>query len=102
MMRGYAEISGCRRQYLLNYFGEERDEPCEHCDTCESGSAFAAPQRNTAHPFPQGRRVAHQGWGEGTILRYEGDTIIVLFDTVGYKGLATKLVVARGLLTRAG
>jgi len=28
MMRGYAETSGCRRQYLLGYFGEEFPNTC--------------------------------------------------------------------------
>ena len=31
---GYCETLQCRRQVLLNYFGEERKEPCNNCDTC--------------------------------------------------------------------
>src|SRR5699024_8494449 len=34
MMRGYAETAGCRRQYLLGYFGEELADPCDRCDNC--------------------------------------------------------------------
>ncbi|CAM3806212.1 DNA helicase [Deinococcus saxicola] len=30
----YCEASGCRRQLLLAYFGEERNEPCGNCDIC--------------------------------------------------------------------
>ncbi len=30
----FCETAGCRRQAILAYFGEERDQPCGHCDTC--------------------------------------------------------------------
>ncbi|GGX71344.1 DNA helicase RecQ [Saccharospirillum salsuginis] len=33
-MLGLCEITTCRRQALLRYFGEEHTEPCGHCDTC--------------------------------------------------------------------
>jgi ATP-dependent DNA helicase RecQ len=33
----YAEIGSCRREFLLGYFGEKRDEPnCAGCDNCLS------------------------------------------------------------------
>ena len=31
---GYCECAACRRQVLLNYFGEALAEPCGNCDTC--------------------------------------------------------------------
>src|SRR3712207_7189254 len=37
MMRGYAETTDCRRQFLLGYFGEQLDSPCGNCDNCSSG-----------------------------------------------------------------
>ena len=33
---GWCETTGCRRQGLLNYFGETLDEPCGNCDTCQN------------------------------------------------------------------
>ncbi|NKC14844.1 MAG: DNA helicase RecQ [Gammaproteobacteria bacterium] len=33
-MLGYCEITTCRRQSLLAYFGEALGQPCGHCDTC--------------------------------------------------------------------
>jgi ATP-dependent DNA helicase RecQ len=31
---GYCETARCRRQVLLQYFGETSSEPCGNCDTC--------------------------------------------------------------------
>jgi ATP-dependent DNA helicase RecQ len=33
-MLGLCEITSCRRQVLLSYFGESEHEPCGNCDTC--------------------------------------------------------------------
>ncbi len=33
-MLAFCEQTACRRQSLLGYFGEQRDEPCGNCDTC--------------------------------------------------------------------
>ena len=33
-MLGLCEITSCRRQTLLRYFGEDNDQPCGNCDTC--------------------------------------------------------------------
>ena len=35
-MLGFCEISTCRRQALLHYFGEVLPEPCGNCDNCLS------------------------------------------------------------------
>jgi len=36
-MLGLCEITTCRRQVLLRYFGEALAEPCGNCDTCLEG-----------------------------------------------------------------
>ncbi|MFN2432788.1 MAG: DUF3553 domain-containing protein [Gemmatimonadota bacterium] len=104
MMRGYAETPGCRRGYLLRYFGEDLEEPCGHCDNCESGLAAEAlaRERREDRPFAVRSRVAHREWGEGVVLGYEGENILVLFEDAGNKTLATELVLERGLLQPAG
>jgi len=35
-MLGFCELTTCRRQGLLRYFGEALDQPCGNCDTCLS------------------------------------------------------------------
>jgi ATP-dependent DNA helicase RecQ len=92
MMRGYAETSGCRRQFLLGYFGEELPEICGNCDTCSSGSAaeYLAEESDldTARTYRLNAAVAHREWGPGIVMRHERDRITVLFDQVGYRTLA--------------
>lgn len=31
---GWCEVTTCRRNHLLGYFGEERESPCGNCDIC--------------------------------------------------------------------
>jgi ATP-dependent DNA helicase RecQ len=96
MMQGYAEVTGCRRQYLLNYFGEEREEPCGFCDTCDLGLTTS---QSRSVPFPANSRVTHTSWGPGLVMRYEEEKMVVLFDEVGYKTLSIEIVTNNGLLT---
>ena len=61
-----------------------------------------APGRSAVGPSrsPVGARVVSDRWGEGTVQRYDGDQVTVLFDEHGYRDLLVPLVVARGLLRR--
>ncbi|SDF83259.1 RecQ family ATP-dependent DNA helicase [Klenkia brasiliensis] len=100
MVRGLADTTGCRRQYLLGYFGEELAEPCGNCDTCSAGTS-------ERHETPDGDLVAdaaveHTEWGTGRVMRTEGDRVVVLFDTVGYRTLSIPAVEEHGLLHRVG
>jgi ATP-dependent DNA helicase RecQ len=99
MMRAYAEHPGCRRQFILSYFGEEFEGPCGNCDNCDAGRGDMSAADG---PFAVGARVAHADWGEGAVQRYDGDQMTVLFDSVGYKTLSVTLVVEGDLLTLSG
>jgi ATP-dependent DNA helicase RecQ len=100
MMRAYAETDGCRREFVLSYFGEPFDAPCGNCDNCIAGrSAASAPPAEA--PFAIGSRVAHGEWGEGVVQRYDDDAVVVLFDEVGYRTLALAVVLERSLLRTA-
>jgi ATP-dependent DNA helicase RecQ len=100
MVRGYAETTGCRRQYLLAYFGEAYDEQCGNCDTCAAGTASEQPDAADS-PYALQSKVTHATWGEGVVMRYEGDRIVVLFEEVGYRTLSLETVRERNLLQPA-
>lgn len=95
MTRAYAETDGCRRDWLLNYFGEETDGWCGHCDFCQrTGSAAEAEQDEADTPpgWEIQTPVTHREWGPGLVMGAEPDRITVLFKSVGYKQLALALI----------
>ena len=94
MMRRCAERAGCRRSFLLSYFGQDYPGPCGACDN----DRRHAPAKPAVEPFPPGERVVSDRWGEGTVQRYDGDQVTVLFDEHGYRDLLVPLVVQRELL----
>jgi ATP-dependent DNA helicase RecQ len=113
MMRGYAETDGCRRQFLLGYFGEDLPEPCGSCDSCAEAPPRGAPQTRAGKndggaavdaadvPFPVQSPVTHKKWGPGLVMRCEDDVITVLFEREGYKTLSREAVLKRKLLKPA-
>jgi len=111
MMRAYAETDGCRRQFLLGYFGEDLAEACGNCDACADAARHPsrdgaddggrAPGGRAAEPFPLQSAVVHKEWGPGLVMRHEDDVITVLFEHEGYKTLSRAAVVEHGLLKPA-
>jgi ATP-dependent DNA helicase RecQ len=115
MMLGYAETTACRRRFLLGYFGEPYDAPCEACDLCASPSTgdtvvdgvgdTAEEPRETPSPaaasYAAGTRVQHTEWGEGTVMSEEGDRVTVLFESMGYRTLSLAAIAGKGLLSAA-
>ena len=97
MMRRYAEHTGCRRSFLLTYFGQDYPGPCGNCDNDLEPGEATQPEE----PFAVGTRVASDHWGEGTVQRYDGDHVTVLFDEHGYRELFVPIVLERNLLRPA-
>ncbi|UYP20717.1 RecQ family zinc-binding domain-containing protein [Rhodococcus sp. Z13] len=99
MMRGYAETRGCRRRFLLGYFGEVVEGPCGNCDNCRAGvpDEFADPAAG-ASSLTANNRVHHAEWGAGTVMGGEGDRVTVLFDSVGYRTLSLEAIAKADLL----
>jgi ATP-dependent DNA helicase RecQ len=92
MMLQYSETRGCRRKFILNYFGEDfESEVCGQCDNCLRAAGAARESRVTS-----GYRIAdvvvHPKFGQGTVERAEKDLVTVLFPTVGYKTLLASAV----------
>lgn len=99
MMRSYAEHGGCRRDFVLSYFGEDHEAPCGNCDNCDAG--LVEPEADVDRPFEIGAAVSHSEWGDGEVQRYDGDRVVVLFESVGYRTLDLGLVEENGLLEAA-
>ena len=94
MMRRYAEDTGCRRSFLLTYFGQNYPGPCGNCDNDRQRAATA----HWEEPFPIGARVATDRWGEGTIQRYDRNQVTILFDDHGYRVLLVSILLEKRLL----
>jgi len=59
-MLGLCELTGCRRQALVGYFGEHLDAPCGNCDTClqppDTWDATEAAQKALSAVYRTGQR----------------------------------------------
>ena len=102
MMRGYAETTGCRRQFLLGYLGEQLDQPCGHCERCEEAPDEVRRRAGAGEgSFPVDSRVTHREWGPGVVMSVEQDRFTVLFEREGYRTLSVQAVQDEDLLTRS-
>jgi ATP-dependent DNA helicase RecQ len=101
MMEQYAQTTGCRREFILNYFGERYPRlTCGGCDNCLKGRGSEDRVERIAFAFNFGDRVRHEVWQEGIVQRVKEDVVTVLFPRVGYKTLSIPAVESNGLLRR--
>ncbi len=93
MMLQYSETRGCRRKFILNYFGEEYDrETCGACDNCLRAAKVTALETRVTSGYRIADVVSHPKFGQGTVERAEKDLVTVLFPSVGYKTLLASAV----------
>jgi ATP-dependent DNA helicase RecQ len=113
-MLGLCELSGCRRQALLGYFGESLLKPCGNCDTCltppETWDASVAAQKALSCVHRTGQRFGVMylidvllGKDDERIRRFGHDRLTTFgigteLDAKGWRGVYRQLI-ARGLLT---
>jgi len=95
MMRAYAETPRCRRQFVLNYFGEAYDPPCGTCDNCRSGRSLSVEDEP---PIAIGARVRHAEFGVGTVTGFEDGRLTAVYEESGYRTVLADDAMARGIL----
>ena len=112
-MLGLCELTGCRRQALLAYFGEALPGPCGNCDTCltppETWDASVAAQKALSCVHRTGQRFGVMylidvllGKDDERIQRFGHDRLTTFgigteLDAKGWRGVFRQLI-ARGLL----
>ncbi len=110
---GYCELTTCRRQALLRYFGDDFEEPCGNCDTClrpvATFDGTVAAQKLLSCAIRTGQRfgAAHlidvlRGRTNDRIERLRHDHLPVFgagaeFDAAQWRSVVRQLV-ARGML----
>jgi ATP-dependent DNA helicase RecQ len=113
-MLGLCELTGCRRQALLAYFGETLAKPCGNCDTClsppETWDASTVAQKALSCVHRTGQRFGVMylidvllGKDDERIRRFGHDRITTFgigteLDAKGWRGVFRQLI-ARGLLS---
>jgi len=112
-MLGLCELTTCRRQALLRYFGDELDKPCGNCDICleppETWDATAAAQKALSCVHRTGQRFG-VGYLVDVLLGKEHERINRFgHDKVSTYGIGSELnqsewrdlyrqLIARGML----
>ncbi|MEA3276289.1 MAG: DNA helicase RecQ [Pseudomonadota bacterium] len=112
-MLGLCEITSCRRETLLRYFGDRLSAPCGNCDNCldppETWDGTLAAQQAMSAVYRTGQRfgvnylvAVLRGKDDGRIRRFGHDRLKVFgigeeLEEVQWRSVFRQLV-ARGLL----
>ena len=112
-MLGFTEITGCRRQALLDYFDEELNQACGNCDNCitpvETWDASVAAQKALSCVHRTGQRFGVNylvdvltGKDNDRIKQFGHDTLSVFgigneYDTKHWRHIFRQLI-SRNLL----
>jgi ATP-dependent DNA helicase RecQ len=113
-MLGFTEITSCRRQALLDYFGENLNQPCGNCDNCltpvETWDATVAAQKALSCVHRTGQRFGVNylidvitGKDNDRIKQFGHDNLSVFsigkeFDARQWRSIFRQLI-SRNLLT---
>jgi ATP-dependent DNA helicase RecQ len=113
-MLAFCELTTCRRQALLRYFGENLAQPCGNCDTCleppETWDATVAAQKALSCVHRTGQRFGVNylidvllGKTNERMQRFGHDALSTFgigdeLDSTAWRNLYRQLI-ARGLLT---
>lgn len=94
-MLGFSEITTCRRQSLLNYFGDELPEPCGNCDTCitpvETWDASVAAQKALSCVHRTGQRFGVTYLSDILLGKSNERVISNAHDKLGVFGIGKEL-----------
>jgi ATP-dependent DNA helicase RecQ len=91
-MSRYADLSSCRREYILSYFRDTAAERCDNCDNC------LGVQEKPAKAFELNSRVEHKVLGRGVVENCQAGNVTVLFDSGKRSTLSLKFVKENDLL----
>jgi hypothetical protein len=84
MMRATPSTPGCRRSFLLSYFGPELLGPLRQLRQ-RTPSAADAQLHGGSSPSPLGERVVSERWGRGDRPALRRRALTVSFDDHGYR-----------------
>ena len=96
---GLVEATGCRRQILLDYFGERLDGPCGNCDNCleppEMEDMTVPAQKALSCVYRTGQRYGAAHLVDVLLGRRTEKVIAAGHDAVSTFGIGTELSAAR-------